>query len=87
MIHEMRARTCTSKVALKPIRRWPSSSLSNKRWKLCLKIAVANESEITITPFVKFASDFISNKPTWSRQPANKSMACPFSADRFAKAS
>lgn len=62
--------TKTSKVPLKPIFKYPWSSLPSVRKKLCLKMAVMNESEMIMNPFVAFVSDFISSRPTWSRHPA-----------------
>lgn len=79
--------TCTSKVALKPIRSWSWSSLLKTRKKLCLKIDVAKESDKTMTPLVELGNDFISSRPTWSRQPANKSTAWPLLEARLAKPS
>lgn len=64
-------------MALKPISRKPAPSLLNMRKKLCLKIEVANESDRTMTPFVEFGMDFISNSPTWSKQPAKRSITWP----------
>jgi hypothetical protein len=64
------ALTKTSNVPLKPILRLSWLSLLSERRKLCLKIAVMNESEMIMNPFVAFARDFISSRPTWSRHPA-----------------
>jgi len=75
---------CTSNVALKPICKKSWSSLLNMRRKLCLKIDIANESDRTMTLFVGLGNDFISSKPTWSKQPANKSTAWPLLDTLFA---
>jgi hypothetical protein len=56
--------TKTSIVPLKPIFRYPASSLTNVLRKLCLKMAVMKESEMIMKPFVALVRDFISSRPT-----------------------
>lgn len=63
------------------------ASLSKIFMKDCSKIFVLKESDRIMKPLVALASDFISRRPTWSRQPAKMSMACPLAAALLAKPS
>lgn len=62
--------TKTSNVPLNPIFKYPWSSFARVRKKLCLKMAVTNESEMIMNPLVALVRAFISSRPTWSRHPA-----------------